>query len=75
MNTKSKRVVYVIDTFDDGLHSFVDRELFFKEWAYQLRKKLLPCNAYIVDISGYDECDYRDYQDELEDLIMSRGVC
>jgi len=63
-----KQIVYILETQDDGLHAYVDRDLFFREWGYQLSKNLFPV-AYIVDYSNRDSCDYKEYQYELENLI------
>ena len=64
-----KKIVYILETHEDKNTAYLNKDEFFSEWAFHLANKL-PCAAYMVDYSNYDDCSYKEYQDELEDLIM-----
>ena len=63
-----EQTVYILETKDGDNHAFVDKNLFFREWAYYLSKHLEPL-AYIIDYSKLESCNYQKYQAERESLI------
>jgi len=64
--------VYILKT-DHWEKSYLDKDLFFSDWAQQLASRIIP-EAYVIDYSGYDTVSYKDYQSELEDRMLFPGA-
>ena len=60
--------IYILETTNNGKHSYTNKDLFFRDWTEQLNKRS-PCSAYELDYSNIDELSFKEYESELKMLL------